>query len=115
MQDRRLLRGNLIVFKEWLASKAVIPENLLGQTNSSFDRNKFQSRDKTKTSTFVSDAEELSKPKNFECPFKDGHPIWTCEKLKQSKWTTGACAEVPTVFQLFETMSHVEGLQKQDM
>ena len=71
MQDRRLLRGNLIVFKEWLASKAVIHENLLAQTNSSFDRNKFQSRDKTKTSTFASSAEKSSKPKNFECPFKD--------------------------------------------
>ena len=75
-QDRRLLRGNLIVFKEWLASKAVIHENLLAQTNSSFDRNKFQSRDKTKTSTFASNAEKSSKPKNFECPLKDGqHPI----------------------------------------
>ena len=86
MQDRRLLRGNLIVFKEWLASKAVIHENLLAQTNSSFDRNKFQSRDKPKTSTFASNAEESSKPKNFECPFKDGqHPIWTCEKFKSMK------------------------------
>ena len=76
MQDRRLLRGNLIVFKEWLASKAVIHENLLAQTNSSFDRNKFQSRDKPKTSTFASNAEESSKPKNFDCPFNDGqHPV----------------------------------------
>ena len=83
MQDRRLLRGNLIVFKEWLVSKAKIYKNLLPQTNSSFDRNKFQSRDKPKTSTFASNAEESSKPKNFECPFKDGqHPIWTCEKFK---------------------------------
>ena len=32
MQDCRLLRGNLIIFKEWLASKAVIHENLLAQT-----------------------------------------------------------------------------------
>ena len=56
MQDRRLLRGNPIFFKEWLASKAVIHENLLAQ-NSSFDRNKFQSRDKPKTSTFASNAE----------------------------------------------------------
>ena len=85
IQDRRLLRGNLIVFKEWLASKAVIHENLLTQ-NSSFDRNKIQSRDKPKTSTFASNAEESSKPKNFECPFKDGqHPIWTCEKFKSMK------------------------------
>ena len=45
MQDRQLLRGNLIVFKEWLASKAAIHENLLAQTSSSFDRNKFQSRE----------------------------------------------------------------------
>ena len=79
----RLLRGNLNIFKEWLASKAAIHENLLAQTNSSFDRNKFQSRDKPKTSTFASNAEESSKPKNFECPFKDGqHPIWTCEKFR---------------------------------
>ena len=86
MQDRRLLRGNLIIFKEWLASKAAIHENLLAQTNSSFHRNKFQSRDKPKTSTFASNAEESSKPKNFECPFKDGqHPIWTCEKFKSLK------------------------------
>ena len=86
MQDRRLLRGNLIFFKEWLASKAVIHENLLAQTNSSFGRNKFQSRDKPKTNTFASNAEESSKPKNFECPFKDGqHPVWTCEKFRSKK------------------------------
>ena len=86
MQDRRLLRGNPIIFKEWLASKAVIHENLLAQTNSSFDRNKFQSRDKPKTSTFASNAEESGKPKNFEYPFKDGqHPVWTCEKFKSMK------------------------------
>ena len=86
MLDRRLLRGNLIVFKEWLASKAVIHENLLAQANSSFDRNKFQNRDKPKTSTFASNAEESSKPKNFKCPFKDGqHSIWTCEKFKSMK------------------------------
>ena len=86
MQDRRLLRGNLIIFKEWLASKAVIHENLLAQTNSSLDRNKFQIRDKPKTSTFASNAEESSKSKNFECPFKDGQrPNWTCEKLKSLK------------------------------
>ena len=86
MQDRRLLRGKLIVFREWLASKAVIHENLLAQTNTSFDRNKFQSRDKPKTSTFASKAEESSKPKNFEYPFEDGqHPIWTCAKFKSMK------------------------------
>ena len=86
MQDRRLLRGNLIIFKEWLASKAVTHENLLAQRNSSFDRNKFQSRDKPKTSTFASNAEESSKPTNFDCPFKDGqHPDRTFEKFKSMK------------------------------
>ena len=68
MQDSSLLRGNQIVFQEWLASKAVIHENLLAQTNSSFDSSRFQSRDKPKTSAFTSNAEESSKPKNFECP-----------------------------------------------
>ena len=86
MQDRQLLRGNLIVFKEWLTSKAVIHENMLAQTSSSVDRNKFQSSDKPKTSTFASNAEESSKPKNFEGPFKDGqHPNWTCEKFDSLK------------------------------
>ena len=59
---------------------------MVAQINSSFDRIKFQSRDKPKTNTFASNAEESSKPKNFECPFKDGqHPIWTCEKFKTMK------------------------------
>ena len=73
MQDRRLLRGNLIIFKEWLASKELFHENLLAQTNSPFDRNKFQSRDKPKTSIFASNAEEPSEPRKFDCPFKDGN------------------------------------------
>ena len=117
MQDRRLLRGNLIIFKEWLASKAAIHENLLAQTNSSFHRNKFQSRDKPKTSTFASNAEESSKPKNFECPFKDGqHPIWTCEKFKSLKVNERReHVQKFRLFQFFETRSHVEGLQKQDL
>ena len=86
MQDRRLPRGNLVIFKECLASKAVNHEKLLAPTNSSFDRNRFQSRDKPKTSTFASNAEESTKPKNFECPFKDGeHSIWTCENFKTMK------------------------------
>ena len=34
MQDRQLLRGNRIIFKKWLASKAVNHENLLAQTSS---------------------------------------------------------------------------------
>ena len=117
MQDRRLLRGNLIVFKEWLASKAVIHENLLAQTNSSFERNKFQSRDKPKTSTFASNAEESSKPKNFECPFKDGqHSIWTCEKFKSMK--VNERREHVQKLRLCRRTAeagHVEGLQKQDM
>ena len=86
MQDRRLPRGTLIVFKEWIPSKAITHENLLAQAGSSFDRNKFQSRDKTKTSTFASNAEESSETKNLEYPFKDEqHPIWTSEKLKSMK------------------------------
>ena len=86
MQVRQLPRGKLIAFKEWLASKAVIHENLLAQTNSSFNRNRFQSRDIPKTSTFASNAKKSSKPENFECPFKDGkHPVWTCEKFKSIK------------------------------
>ena len=44
MQDRQLLRCNLIVLKDWLASKVVYSENLLAQTISSFDSNKFQNR-----------------------------------------------------------------------
>ena len=86
MQDRRLLRGNPIIFKNWLASKAVSYENLLAKKKSSFDRNNFQSRDKPKTSIFGSNADDSSKPKNPECPFK----YWqnsssTYEKFKSMK------------------------------
>ena len=67
--------------EQWLAI-----ENLLAQTNSSFDRYRFPSRDKPKTSTFASKAEGSSKPNNFECPFKDGqHFIRTCQKFKPLK------------------------------
>ena len=86
MQDGRLLRGNSTIFKWWLPSKAVIHENVLAHTSSSFDRNRLQSRDKPKTSTFASKAEESSKSINFESPFKGGQsPIWTCEKFKSMR------------------------------
>ena len=50
------------------------------------NRSKFQSRDKPKTSTFASNAEDSSKPMNVECPFQDGqHPIWTWESSIQWK------------------------------
>ena len=70
MKDRRLLRGNLIVFKDWPTSKATIHENFSAQTSSSLDRKRFQSRDKPKMCTFASNAEKSSKPENLECPFK---------------------------------------------
>ena len=86
MQDRRLLRGNLIVFKEWLSSEAVIHKNLLAQTSSSVDRNKFQSRDKSRRIPLLQTLKSQANPRNFECPFKDGqHPIRTCEKFKSLK------------------------------
>ena len=70
LQDRRLLKGNSIV-KDCLAQR-----NLLAQTNSSFDRNNFQSRDKLNTSTIASTAENSGKPSKSKCLFKDGkHPI----------------------------------------
>ena len=81
LQDHQLLAANLIVFKDWLESTAFIHEDLLAQTSS-----KFQSREKPKTSTFASNAEDSTKPKNSECPFKDGqHAIWNCEKFKSMK------------------------------
>ena len=85
-QNRQLLRGNLIVLKEWHTSKGVIHENLLAKTSSSFDRNRFQSRDKTNMSTFASNSQESSKLKNLECPFKYGqHFNWNCDKFKSMK------------------------------
>ena len=54
---------------------------MLAQTNS-----KFQSREKPKTSTFASNADDSIKPKNSESPFKDGqHAIWSCKKFKSIK------------------------------
>ena len=81
LQDHQLLAANLIVFKDWLESTAFIHEDLLAQTSS-----KFQSREKPKTSTFASNAEDSTKPKNLECPFIDGqHAIWNCENFKSMK------------------------------
>ena len=81
LQDHRLLAANLIVFKDWLESTAFMQEDLLAQTNS-----KFQSREKPETSAFSSNADDSTKPKNSECPFKDGqHAVWGCEKFKSRK------------------------------
>ena len=41
--------------------------------------------------------------------------LQTLKSQENPRILTRACPEVPTVFQLFETRSHVEGLQKQDM
>ena len=67
LQDDRLLAANLIVFKDWLESNAFIHEDLLAQINL-----KFQGLEKSKTSTFSSNADDSMKPKNSECPLKDG-------------------------------------------
>ena len=81
LQYRRLLVANLIVFKDLLESTAFLHEDFLAQTNP-----KFQNREKPKTSTFASIADDSFKPKNSECLFKDGqHAIWICEKIKSMK------------------------------
>ena len=81
LQDHQLLAAKLVVFKNWLESTTFIHEDLLAQTSS-----KFQSWEKPKTRTFASNAEGFTKPKNLECPFKDGqHAIWNCEKFKSMK------------------------------
>ena len=81
LPDHRLLAVNLIVFKDWLESTAFIHQDLLAQTNP-----KFQNREKLKTSTFASNADDSTRPKISECPFKGGqHAIWSCEKIKSMK------------------------------
>ena len=81
LQYHRLLAANLIVFKVWLESTAFIMEDLWAKTNP-----KFQNREKPKTSTFASNADDSSKPKNSECPFKGGqHAIWSWKKFKSMK------------------------------
>ena len=81
LQDHQLMPANLIVFKDWLESTAFIHQDLLAQTSS-----KFQSREKSKTGTFASNAEDSTKPKNLECQFKNGqHATWNCEKFKSMK------------------------------
>ena len=81
LQDHRLLAANLIVSNDWLESTAFIHEDLLAQTNP-----KFKNRKKPKTSTFASNADDTTKPRNSNCPLKDGlHAIWSCEKFKSMK------------------------------
>ena len=70
----------MIVFKEWLAPKAVIHEHR--QTCRSTD--KFPSRDELKMSTFAPNAEDSTKLKNVECPFNEGqHLIWSCVGIER--------------------------------
>ena len=81
LQDHRLLAANLIVFKDWLELTAFIHEDLLAQTNP-----KFQNREKPKTTTFASNVDDSTKPKNSECTFKDGeHALCICKKFKSLK------------------------------
>ena len=75
---------------------------------------KFQSRDKTKTSTFASNDEYSSKPKNLDVSSRTHNLFWQVKRSNESKWTR-ACPELPNVFRLFETISPVDKLQKQDM
>ena len=72
---------NLIVFKDWLESMAFVHKDLLAQTNPSF-----HSCGQSKTSAFASSVDDSTKPKNSQCPFKDGqHAIWSREKFKSTK------------------------------
>ena len=85
LQDHRLLAASLIVFNDWLESTAFIPEDLLAQTN-----HKIRNRKKPKTSTFASNADDSTKPRNSECPFKNGqHAIWNWEKFKSMTQNEG--------------------------
>ena len=81
LHDHRLLAANLIVFKYWLESTLFIQEDLLAQQNLNFKTARNQ-----KTSTFSSNADDSTKPRNSEESFKDGqHVIWSCDKFKSMK------------------------------
>ena len=81
LQDHQLLAANFVLIRVWLESLDFILEELLAQIKS-----KFENRKKPKTSTFASNADDSTEPKNSECPFKDGkHAIWSCEKFKSMK------------------------------
>ena len=71
VEDRWLLRGNLIVFKDWFTSKVVTHENMLAHTNHLTQ--KIQSSDKPTTISLASNGDESSNTKNFSSRIDDTH------------------------------------------
>ena len=71
------------MFRDWLSLSATIHQDIVGQTSSFGDKNKFR-KDSPRATSFVSNAS--SKPKNSptDCPLcQEDHALWKCETFKK--------------------------------
>ena len=83
LQQNQTLRGNLLMFRDWLSLSATIHQDIVGQTSSFGDRNKFR-KDSPRATSFVSNAS--SKPKNSptDCPLcQEDDALWKCETFRK--------------------------------
>ena len=83
LQQNQTMRGNLLMFRDWLSLNATIQEDILAQTSSLGDRNKFR-KDSPRVTSFASNAS--SKQNNFptKCPLcHEDHALWKCETFRK--------------------------------
>ena len=73
----------LEAFSLWLQEVAAVQEDVLIKGNPNADRSKWTSKDKIKSCTFSTFADDNSDKKTGQdCLLKDGkHPLWKCEKF----------------------------------
>ena len=73
----------LEAFSAWLQEIAAVQEDVLMTGNPNADRWKRTGKDKPKSSTFSTFADDSADKKTgHDCPLKDGkHPLWKCEKF----------------------------------
>ena len=73
----------LQAFSFWLQEVAAVQEDVLMTGNPNADRSEWTGKDKPKSSTFSTFADDSADKKTgYDCPLKDGKlPLWKCEKF----------------------------------
>ena len=73
----------LQAFRLWLQEVAAVQEDVLMTGNPNADRSKWTVKDKPKSSTISTFADDSADKKTgYDCPLKDGKlPLWKCEKF----------------------------------
>ena len=83
LQQNQTLRGNLLMFRDWLSLNATIQEDILAQTSSIGDRNKFR-KDSPRATSFASNASSKQKYPPTKCSLcQEDHTLWKCETFRK--------------------------------